>query len=161
MCWCASISFAADETSDALAKVLIAKAGIHVGVCELPHVGDGTLAAALALHGVAVVHGLAPDAQAAATARAPAAAAGVLGAQVVIEVGQPEALPLGDWVADLYLVADATDTSLKALLAAEAGRRRAGHVDWRSSERDPFNAAQRANHHEIFRDPKLSRQRGD
>ena len=54
---CATVTFAADV----LANSLLAKAGIRVGVCEMPRVGDGTLGAALARQGVAQVHGLAPD----------------------------------------------------------------------------------------------------
>ena len=56
----------AEEPVDALAKAVLAKAGIRVGVCEMPRGGDGALAAALAGQGVAQVHGLAPDAKAAA-----------------------------------------------------------------------------------------------
>ena len=44
----------ADE-SDELAKQFLAKAGIRVGVCEMPRVGDGALAAALARQGIALV----------------------------------------------------------------------------------------------------------
>jgi len=62
------------------------------------------------------------DATAAEAARKPSIAAGVLGSQVIIETGTPDALPLGDWVADLFVVADATDANLKTLAAAEAGR---------------------------------------
>ena len=100
----------------------LGKAGVRAGVCEMPRVGDGSLAAALARQGVAQVHALAPDAKAAEAARQPASAGGLLGSQVIIETGNPSALPLGDWVADLYLVADATDANLKSLSAAEAGR---------------------------------------
>ena len=41
---------------------------------------------------------------------------------MIIETGSPAALPLGDWVADLCVVADATDANLKELSAAEAAR---------------------------------------
>jgi len=113
---------AAEIPSDALAKTVLDKAGIRVGVCEIPRVGDGALAASLAKAGVPVVHALATDTKLADVARQPAASAGLLGSQVIIETGKPESLPLGDWVADLYLVADATDADLKTLSAAEAGR---------------------------------------
>jgi outer membrane protein assembly factor BamB len=113
---------AAEEPADSLAKAVLDKAGVRAGVCEMPRVGDGTLAAALARAGVPQVHALAPDANAAEAARKPAVAGGVMGSQVVIETGGPDALPLGDWVADLYLVTDATDANLKTLSAAEAGR---------------------------------------
>lgn len=123
----ATAAFAADDPADALAKTVLAKAGIHATVCEMPRAGDGTLAAALARAGVAQVHALAPDAHAAEAARKPAAASGVLGSQVIIETGKPDALPLGDWVADLYVVADAVFAkqlkgASRAALAAEAGR---------------------------------------
>jgi len=114
--------FAANDAADGLAKTVLEKSGVRVSVCEMPQAGDGTLAAALALAGVAQVHALAPDAKAAEAARKPASAAGVMGSQVLIETGLSDALPLGDWVADLYLVADATDASLKTLAAAEAAR---------------------------------------
>ena len=113
---------ALEMRADALAKIVLEKAGITATVCEMPRVGDGTLAAALAQAGVAQVHALAPDDKSLAAGRAPAIAAGVLGSQVIIETGKPDALTLGDWVADLYLVADATDVNLKTLSAAEAGR---------------------------------------
>ena len=100
----------------------MSKAGINAGVCELPRIGDGTLAAALARQGIAQVHGLAPDAAAAEVARAPAAACGVLGSQVIIERGSPAAVPLGDWVADLLVVADASDANLKEVPPAEVRR---------------------------------------
>ncbi len=41
---------------------------------------------------------------------------------MIVETGSPSVLPLADWVADLYLVADATDENLPSLSAAEAGR---------------------------------------
>jgi len=113
---------AADDPSDAVAKGVLDKAGIHATVCEMPCVGDGTLAAALARAGVAQVHALAPDAKAVEAARKPAADCGVLGSQVIVETGKPDALPLGDWVADLVVVADATDANLKEVSAAEIGR---------------------------------------
>ena len=74
MLLCATVTFAADDPADALAKTILQQAGIRVGVCELPRVGDGTLAAALARTGIAQVHGLAPDAAAVEAARRPAAA---------------------------------------------------------------------------------------
>jgi outer membrane protein assembly factor BamB len=116
------VAGAAEEPGDSLARVVLGKAGIRVGVCEMPQVGDGSLAASMAKLGVPQVHALASDAKAAEAARGPSAAAGVLGSQVIIETGKPDALPLGDWVADLYVVADATDASLKSLSASEAGR---------------------------------------
>ena len=39
---------AAEEPADALARAVLAKAGIRAGVCEMPRVGDGSLAATLA-----------------------------------------------------------------------------------------------------------------
>ena len=116
----AAVSSAADP--DDLARHLLGKAGIRAGVCELPRGGDGTLAAALARAGVAQVHALAPDSQAAAAARKPSAASGILGSQVIIETGSPGQLPLGDWVADLYIAADASDENLRSLSAREASR---------------------------------------
>jgi len=115
-------SFASDDPAVPLAKDILAKAGIRAGVCEMPRVGDGSLAAALARQGVAQVHALAPDAKAAEAARQPASAGGLLGSHVIIETGSPSALPLADWVADLYVVADATNENLPSLSAAEAGR---------------------------------------
>ena len=112
----------AGTSADTLAATIVAKAGIHATLCEMPRAGDGTLAAALALQGIAQVHALAADNVAAEMARKPSAAARVLGSQVIIESGVPSALPLGDWVADLYVIADATDANLKTLSAAEAGR---------------------------------------
>ncbi len=100
----------------------MSRAGIRVGVCAMPRVGDGALAAALARQGIAQVHGLAADAQIAAAARKPAAERGMLGSQVVIETGIPSAIPLGDWVADLLVVADATDANLNAIPPAEVRR---------------------------------------
>ena len=114
--------FAAKTPADTLAAAVLAKAGIRATVCEMPHAGNGTLAAALALTGVAQVHALASDEKAAVVARKPAVAAGVMGTQVIIETGSPNVLPLGDWVADLYLVTDATDVNLKTVSAAEAAR---------------------------------------
>lgn len=113
---------AAEVPADLLAKMVLDKAGVRATVCEMPQIGDGTLAAALARAGVAQVHGLAADAPAAEAARKPAIADGVMGSQVIIETGNGNALPLGDWVADLYLITDATDASLKTLSAVEAGR---------------------------------------
>ena len=101
---------------------MLAKSGLHVTICEMPRAGDGTLVAALAAQGVSLVHALAPDNRAAETARIPALAAGVMGSQVIVETGKADALPLGDSVADLYLVTDATDANLNALTAAEAAR---------------------------------------
>jgi outer membrane protein assembly factor BamB len=118
----ASVLNAAEALPDAPARVVMNKAGIRVGVCEIPRIGDGTLAAALAKQGVGMVHALAADANAAEAARKPAAGCGLLGSQVIVEMGKPDALPLGDWVADLYVVADATDANLKELSATEAGR---------------------------------------
>ena len=122
MLLCATATFAADDPADTQAKAVLAKAGVRATICEMPWAGDGTLAAALARAGVAQVHALAPDARAVEAASKPAIARGVMGSQVIIETGNPNALPLGDWVADLYLVADATDANLKTLSAAEAGR---------------------------------------
>ncbi|MBC8870450.1 MAG: hypothetical protein H8E44_13595 [Planctomycetes bacterium] len=45
MLLCATATFAADDSADALAKSALEKAGIRVGVCEMPRVGDGALAA--------------------------------------------------------------------------------------------------------------------
>jgi outer membrane protein assembly factor BamB len=118
----ATATSAADGPADALAKTVLGQAGVRATVCEMPWAGDGKLAASLARLGVAQVHALAPDAPAADAARKPAAGAGVLGSQVIIETGKPDALPLGDWVADLYVVADATDANLKTLPALEAAR---------------------------------------
>ena len=112
----------AAESDDVLAKAILQKAGIRVGVCEMPRVGDGTLAAALARTGIAQVHGVAPDVEAVERARKPAEQANLLGSQVVIETGTPSALPLGDWVADLLVIADATDHNLKTISAGEVGR---------------------------------------
>ncbi|MGA2619600.1 MAG: hypothetical protein ABSF26_18475 [Thermoguttaceae bacterium] len=112
----------AEPSSEELGKALLAKAGLKAGVCEMPRVGDGALAVGLAKAGVAQVHGLARDGAELASARRAAAAAGVLGSQVVLELGTPGALPLGDWVADLLLMADATDENLKEVPAAEARR---------------------------------------
>jgi outer membrane protein assembly factor BamB len=55
-------------------------------------------------------------------ARQPSARSAVLGSQVVIETGEPTAIPLGDWVADLLVVADASDADLAELPPAEARR---------------------------------------
>jgi len=117
-----ALTNAAETPVDALAKMVLDKAGVRATVCEMPQVGDGSLAAALARAGVAQVHALAGDASAAEAARKPAVAAGVMGSQVIVETGKADALPLGDWVADLYLVPDATDASLKTLSAKEASR---------------------------------------
>ncbi len=87
-------------------------AGVRVGVCEMPRVGDGTLVAALARQSVTQVPARAPDAEAVAIARKPSADAHVMGPQNIIETGSPSAVPLTDWVADLYVVADATDDEL-------------------------------------------------
>lgn len=119
--WVSSAAWASDP-ADELARAILGKDCPRVGVCEMPQAGDGAVAAALARQGIGQVHALAPDAQAAEAARKPAAGAGLLGSRVVIETGSPAALPLGDWVADLYLVADATDANLPALSAAEAAR---------------------------------------
>ena len=119
---CCPLASAADGPADALAASLLEKSGIRVGVCELPRVGDGVLAAALARAGIAQVHGLAPDAKAAELARKPSAECGALGSQVTIETGSPRTLPLGDWVADLVVVADATDENLKELSPTEIRR---------------------------------------
>ena len=119
---CATVAFAADDLADALARTVLAKAGVHATICEMPRVGDGTLAAALAKAGIAQVHALATDNTAAEGARKPAIAAGVMGSQVIIETGTPDAFPLADWVADLYVAVDATDANLTSLSAAEAGR---------------------------------------
>ena len=114
--WCRA------DDSDDLAKAILAKAGIRVGVCGMPRVGDGTLAAALARQGIAQAHALAGDAKSAEAARKPAAECGVLGGQVVLEAGTPSAIPLGDWVADLLVVADATDANLNDIPPAEVRR---------------------------------------
>ena len=119
---CATVALATDNPVDALAGTVLEKSGIRVGICEMPQAGDGALAAALALQGVAQVHALAPDVKAAEAARKPARSSGVMGSQVIIETGRADGLPLGDWVADLYLVADATDAALNSLSASEAGR---------------------------------------
>jgi len=111
-----------DSSGDVLAAAILEKAGVRAGVCELPRVGGGILAAAMARAGIAQVHGLAPDVKAADAARKPSVDCGVLGSQVVIETGLPRAIPLGDWVADLLVVADATDGNLKDLPSAEIRR---------------------------------------
>ncbi len=121
-CACTPSLALAGPSPDALARSILGKAGIHVGVCELPRVGDGILAAALARTGIAQVHGLAAEARAVETARRPAAESKLLGSQVVIEAGSPAAIPLRDWVADLVVVADATDENLPAVPAAEVAR---------------------------------------
>jgi len=118
----ASSAFAVDAPVDTIAKTVLAKAGIGVGVCEMPRAGDGKLATSLARAGVTLVDGLAADAKAAEAARAPAADAGVLGTRVMIETGVPSALPLADWLADLVVVPDATDANLKEVLPAEVRR---------------------------------------
>ena len=116
------MAFAAEMPADTLARVVLDKAGIRVGICEMPQAGDGALVASLARAGVAQVHALAPDLKSADVARKPSAFAGLLGSQVVIETGNTAALPLGDWVADLFLVADATDANLKVISPVEAAR---------------------------------------
>ncbi len=98
------------------------KAGVTATLCEMPRVGDGMLAAELAGAGVAVVHGLAQDAKAVEEARKPAAVAHLLESQVIIEKGSPAALPLGDFEADLVVVADATDRNLADLSVSEIAR---------------------------------------
>ena len=50
--------------------------------------------------------------EAVAIARKPSADAYVMGSQNIIETGGPSAVPLTDWAADLYVVADATDGEL-------------------------------------------------
>ena len=122
MLLCTGATLAAKDPADIMATTVLTKAGIQATVCEMPRVGDGTLAAALARAGVAQVHALAADAKAADAARKPAAASGLLGSQVIIETGNSDALPLGEWVADLYLVTDATDANLKTLPATEMAR---------------------------------------
>jgi outer membrane protein assembly factor BamB len=113
---------AAGGSTDVLATQILTRAGIRVGVCELPRVGDGSLAVALARAGATLVHGLAPDDGAAAGARAAAAGAGMLGTRVMVEQGSPAAVPLADWVADLVVIADATDANLAALPPGELRR---------------------------------------
>ena len=115
------VKLTAGEASG-LAKVVLEKSGLRAGICEMPRAGDGAVAAALAQQGVSIVHALASDPRSAEAARKPSAASGVLGEQVIVETGNPASLPLGDWVADLYAVTDATDANLKSLSAAEAGR---------------------------------------
>ena len=119
---CTSSWAMAAESPDEMAQSILSKAGIRVGVCEIPRVGDGLLAAALARQGIAHVHALAPDVKAAESARKPSADSGMLGSRVIVETGSPAALPLGDWVADLCVVADATDANLKMLPASEMAR---------------------------------------
>ena len=120
---CAAVTARAEDSpADLLANTLLEKAGVRAGICEFPRVGDGVLAAAMARAGIAQVHGLAPDAKAVEAARKPSSDCGVLGSQVIIETGLPRAIPLGDWVADLLVVADATDGNLKDLPAAEIRR---------------------------------------
>ena len=94
---------------------ILDKAGIHVGVCEMPRVGRRDAGGGVGRSGVAQVHGLAADAKAVALARWPSEQSKLLGSQVVIEAGSPAAIPLADWVADLVVVADATDENLPAL----------------------------------------------
>jgi len=118
----AGLARGAEPSGEELARALLAKAGVKVGVCEMPRVGDGALAAGLAKAEVGQVHGLARDDAGVALARKVAEAAGVLGSQVIVEKGTPEALPLGDWVADLLVVTDASDENLKELPAGEIRR---------------------------------------
>ena len=48
LCVWASAWAMAAESPDKLAQAILSKAGIHATLCELPRVGDGVLAAALA-----------------------------------------------------------------------------------------------------------------
>src|SRR5262249_43966544 len=121
---CAAVAAgAADSTgADALGAALLERAGIKGGVCEMPRAGDGRLAEALAPAGGGLVHGLAAAPRAAEAARGPALAAGDLGIRVMIEPGQPAQLPLADWLADLVVVADATDANLSDMPPSEVRR---------------------------------------
>ena len=112
----------AGAPADVLATQILARAGIRVGVCEMPRAGDGALAVALARTGATLVHGLAADAGSLAAARAAASGAGMLGTRVMIEQGSASAVPLADWVADLVVVADAADATLSGVPPAELRR---------------------------------------
>ncbi len=113
---------AAKPDANAIADAVLGGAGLRVGLCEMPRVGDGRLAVALVRRGAGMVHGLAGDAASLAAAGAEARRAGMLGVRLMVEPGRADALPLADWLADLVVVADATDENLPALDPAEIAR---------------------------------------
>lgn len=104
--------------ADALARDLLARAGINVGLCALPRAGDGALAVALNRAGARMVYGGLADPGGLERARSAVAATGLLGRGVMLDRG----LPLATWSADLVVVADATDGDLAGLDPAEIHR---------------------------------------
>jgi hypothetical protein len=119
---CLPHSVSAAVSADSLARIVLAKAGIRAGVCELPRVGDGSLAVALVKQGVGIVHGLAPDAASTSAAQQYVDQNNVSSAKVIVETGAAAKIPLGDWVADLYAAADVSDADLASLPASEVTR---------------------------------------
>ena len=107
---------------DRLAASVLKHAGIHVGVAALPFVGDGAMAAALAVAGHGMVYALAPDQATLAAARVPAQQRQVLNWQVMLAQGSPKRMSLADGEADLLLVVGASAAQLAALPPSEARR---------------------------------------
>lgn len=105
-----------------LARRLKALSGRSAGICSMPHEADPALTAALADGGKLLVHAMASDPAAVQKARDSLGASGVLGRGVYFEQGRADAVPLANWLADLVIVADASDACLKDLPAPELWR---------------------------------------
>ena len=87
----------------------------------MPFVEDLDLASALARGGRFLVHAMPRDPDQLDTFRRQAAEAGVLGRSLYLDF-TPEGIPLADWMADLVVVAGATDAGLGFLDPGEVGR---------------------------------------
>ena len=118
-----SICFASSlHSADTVAKEILKHAEITVSLCAMPRIGDGSLAMALQQSGAGMIYGLAQTEQQLHQVRKATHATGLLGRDIMVDIGKPTNVPLANWTADLVLIADANDNNIKDISADEIWR---------------------------------------
>jgi outer membrane protein assembly factor BamB len=111
----------ANDTA-AIAKRIIARAGINRGLCAVVGCGDGEMLLAVAKQSRLLVHAIDPDASAVASARKAVDDAGLYGTRVVVEKGKSASLPYADNTIDLLVVPNLDRPTLRDLSVSEVLR---------------------------------------
>jgi outer membrane protein assembly factor BamB len=106
----------------ALARHLLAKAGIDRGLCSLPRCGDGKLVLGILQSSEFLVHAQDAQPEHVTAARKLIDGANLLGLRAIIESGTAKALPYADNYVDFLVLSDLTDATLQNVSLQELVR---------------------------------------
>jgi len=110
------------QASRTKAKKILDESGITEGYCLMLGIGDGELAAELAMQSDLIIYCMEPDEEKAAEARSMLDLAGLYGVRVTVHHGPLSKLPYADYFANLVVLDDASKDPFRACSSDEMYR---------------------------------------